>query len=293
MLLSSISWFNSWCLKSVSVSSALLNLILIHQYCWFAGRICWCFFSLGPDFKRIHACTRVHVNMPRQSFANVISGPSPLHSFSTTDLQLPRLYLASVVFPLQLLIKNGVCVSWTRHSHDSPSDVIPRPISGLQAVDRWFSARPGSFGTPAMWGHLYRLSTSESLLVEKLHYGIIECVYGDFFQRYFHHHDKDCDNNGSCRLLTVFFCCLSLSQSQIFMYKETSSPSNQHCFPTVATVFFSLLPSGGTPFKILKWTKMLLRQENETMCSTFFFHLVIWSFGTWLKCQISWPIQFV
>lgn len=92
--------------------------------------------------------------MLRQSFANAISGASSFDSFSTTDLQLPRLYLASVVFPLQLLIKNGVCVSWTRHSHDSSSDVIARPISGLQAADRWFSARPGSFGTPAKWGHL-------------------------------------------------------------------------------------------------------------------------------------------
>lgn len=154
----SFIWFNLWCLKSVSVSSALPNLLsqLIHQYCWFAGRICWCFFS---SVLISNVCMRAHVfmwtrRMLRQSFANVISGASPFHSFSTTHLQLPRLYLASVVFQLQLLIKNGICVSWTCHSHDSSSDVIARPISGLQAVDRWFSARPGSFGTPAKWGHL-------------------------------------------------------------------------------------------------------------------------------------------
>lgn len=103
----------------------------------FAGRICWCFFS--PSVLISNVCTCAHVfmwtcRMLRQSFANVISGAPPLHSFSTTDLQLPRLYLASVVFPLQLLIKIGVCVSWTRHSLDSSSDAIPRPISSLQAV---------------------------------------------------------------------------------------------------------------------------------------------------------------
>lgn len=155
MLLSSISWFNSWCLESVGVSSALLNLLfqLIHQYCLLEEFVDVFFSSVL--ISNVCMCVFMWTcRMLRQSFANVIYGASPLHSFSTTDLQLPQLYLASVVFPLQLLIKNGVCFSWTRHSHGSSSDVIPRPISGLQAVDRWFSARPGSFGTPAKWGHL-------------------------------------------------------------------------------------------------------------------------------------------